>query len=165
MNKTVCCGDVLGSVENYKYGLGTYVKGKDIIASVFGKIKISKDKTNDGLKPTINVIHWKEPQIIPKLMDIVICKILKINTRFAQAEIISIGSKALLQTFIAVIRTQDVRQLEIDSIEMWKCFRVGDIIRAQIVCSFYFCRHFFFTQFRNYFKQNKHTHTHTHTKH
>ncbi|CAG9467428.1 unnamed protein product [Pedinophyceae sp. YPF-701] len=51
----------------------------------------------------------------------------------ANCDIVCIGQQALKQTFAGVIRQQDVRATEIDKVEMAKCYRPGDIVRAEVL--------------------------------
>lgn len=119
-------GEKLGSSKSFKSGFGTYVNDKnEIIASISG-IKQQNNKE-------MSVKHWKNGDMIPNVNDIVIAKIIKIQQRFAQAEIICINDKPLLHFCIGIIREQDVRELDTDSVQIWKCFRPSDIIKAKII--------------------------------
>lgn len=121
-------GEKLGSAESFKPGFGTYCNDKnEIIASISG-IKHQNTKNNQ-----ISVKHWKNADNIPCVDDIVIAKIIKITQRFCQAEIICLNDKPLLHPCIGIIRQQDIRQLDTDSVQIWKCFRPSDIIKAKII--------------------------------
>jgi len=41
--------------------------------------------------------------------------------------------KVLAEPFSGIIKKQDVRATEIDKVEIVRCFRPGDIVRAEVV--------------------------------
>jgi len=57
----------------------------------------------------------------------------KVNPRFASVKILCIGDVPLANDFPAVIRQHDVRQTQVDEVEIYKCFRPGDIVRAEVI--------------------------------
>ncbi|KAL6068186.1 Exosome complex component CSL4, partial [Balamuthia mandrillaris] len=59
--------------------------------------------------------------------------VIRVNPRFASVDILCVGSKALKETFRGIIRTQDVRATEVDKVEIYKSFRPGDIVRAEVI--------------------------------
>jgi exosome complex component CSL4 len=56
-----------------------------------------------------------------------------VNPRFATVLILCVAEKVLSEPFQGIIRATDVRQTQVDQVEMYKCFRPGDIIRAEVV--------------------------------
>eukprot|EP00003_Mantamonas_plastica_P015388 TRINITY_DN2609_c1_g1_i4.p1 TRINITY_DN2609_c1_g1~~TRINITY_DN2609_c1_g1_i4.p1 ORF type:complete len:131 (-),score=16.61 TRINITY_DN2609_c1_g1_i4:51-443(-) len=56
-----------------------------------------------------------------------------VNKRYASADILCVGNRALKETFGGIIRFQDVRKTEIDKVVMYKAFRPGDVVRAQVL--------------------------------
>lgn len=64
------------------------------------------------------------------------------NPRQATVKILCIGDIPLANDFPAIIRQHDVRQTQTDEVEIYKCFRPGDIVRAEVVRFFLF---FFFS--------------------
>ena len=84
--------------------------------------------------PVMQVVRETgEHNIVPELGSTVICKVNKVSPRFANASILCVGEKAVKGTFPGLIRVQDVRETEIDKVEMYKCFRPGDIVRAEVI--------------------------------
>jgi len=134
-------GDRLGNVEDYMPGEGTYVRHQHIYASVLGVRQIiQKDDSNDGdgdvsmeQKPVISVINDRRPPTVPIIGDTVIGKVIRVNPRFASVSIMCVGDKALKETSSGIIRVQDVRATEADKVEIYKSFRPGDIVRAEII--------------------------------
>ena len=120
-------GEKLGTSQNGTSSLGTYCNDKkEVIATIAGM----KQQKNGN---KISIKHWKNADTIPAVNDIVIAKVSKITQRHAQAEIICINNKPLSHSCIGVIRQQDVRQIDTDSVQIWKAFRPNDIIRAKII--------------------------------
>eukprot|EP01084_Bolivina_argentea_P137004 241298_1 len=119
-------GENVGSSKTNESLFGTYCNDKnELIATISGI------KQQNGNK--IHIKHWKKADKIPAVNDIVIAKIIKITQRYAQAHIMCINDKPLFHSCIGIIRQQDVRELDIDTVQMWKCFRPSDIIKAKII--------------------------------
>lgn len=55
------------------------------------------------------------------------------NPRFCKVSILGVGSTALKEPFRGTIRKEDVRATEKDRVEIYKCFRPGDIVLAKVV--------------------------------
>ena len=47
--------------------------------------------------------------------------------------IVCVNGRALAQNFPGVIRAQDVRATEIDTVEIYSSFMPGDVVRAQVL--------------------------------
>jgi len=70
---------------------------------------------------------------IPEMGSIVTCRVLSINPNQAKCSINCIEDHVLRQPFRAILRKEDIRDTEKDKIEVWKCFRPGDIILAKVI--------------------------------
>jgi exosome complex component CSL4 len=57
----------------------------------------------------------------------------KVTTKFAKLQILTIGDIPLKSDFPAIIRQAEIRLTLVDSVELHKCFRPGDIVRAEVV--------------------------------
>jgi exosome complex component CSL4 len=125
-------GDLLGPLSIYTPGEGTYIRESSIYAAVAGfKKEISNGEEQ---KPTITVTRENErPSIVPALKSVVVGKVLKVNPRMATVSILVVGDKVLSEPFTGLIRPTDVRLTQIDQVELYKCFRPGDIVRAEVV--------------------------------
>ena len=145
-------GKLLGSVTDYHHGQGTYVYLNQIYASTKGAIKEIKG-SGEG-KPTITVGYTDANADIqregedqeqethigqPKVGQRVYARITRIEQYFAKAEILAIitdevSSKTfvLKTTFQGIIFREDARNYDHDSIDLYKCFRPGDIVKAKV---------------------------------
>ncbi|MCO5576561.1 hypothetical protein L7F22_030373 [Adiantum nelumboides] len=57
----------------------------------------------------------------------------KVMAKSALVDIVCVGSRAVKEKFSGILRQQDVRATEIDKVEMYNCFRPGDIIKAEVL--------------------------------
>lgn len=56
-----------------------------------------------------------------------------VNQRFCKCSIKCIGDIVLTRPYRGILRKEDVRAIDKDNIQMYKCFRPGDIILARVV--------------------------------
>eukprot|EP00128_Syssomonas_multiformis_P002645 Colp12_sorted_trinity150504_noHs@1333 len=129
--KIVVPGQRLGRADEYQPGPGTYKRFQHIYASAIGFDQVVPGEK--GTLPLIQVVQEKEAAPIPEIDSIVTCKVTVVNPRFAKVDIICVGVQPLKDTFRGMIRVQDVRATEKDKVEIYKCFRPGDIVRARVI--------------------------------
>ncbi|KAF2071196.1 hypothetical protein CYY_007482 [Polysphondylium violaceum] len=147
-------GQRLSKAVDYISLDGTYVHKGYIYSSVLGfqhivkrnlqETKENKDENNNNNSSSeesnikderdfITVSKEKDPGVVPEIGSIVTVQVLRTNPRLASVAILCVGTKALKETFNGIIRIQDVRATEIDKVEIYKSFRPGDIVLAQII--------------------------------
>lgn len=99
------------------------------------RAKSGEPSTTDGASflPVVQVARTKAHAVSPKPGDVVTVRCTRLSQRTAVCEILTVGQVALRQKFTGIIKLQDVRAFETDSTVMAKCFRPGDIIRAEVV--------------------------------
>ena len=73
--------------------------------------------------------------LVPRIGAVVTGRVVKVTPRLARVEILCVDGKALPEgaVFSGVIRAQDVRATLIDSVEMYKAYRPGDIVVASVL--------------------------------
>ena len=73
--------------------------------------------------------------MIPQINDIVMCRVTKMTTFLVRLDLISVNGIPLPASVLyqGVIKREDVRKVEIDSVVMYNCFRPTDIVRAHVV--------------------------------
>ncbi|XP_002733935.1 exosome complex component CSL4-like [Saccoglossus kowalevskii] len=123
-------GDRLGRCEHYASGNGTYVRQQCIYSSLAGFVH---EQENDDKLPILNVTREEQHTVIPEVGSIVTAKVTNINPRFCKCTILCVEDSPLKDKFRGMIRKDDVRATEKDRIEMYKCFRPGDIILAKVL--------------------------------
>jgi exosome complex RNA-binding protein Csl4 len=112
-------------------------------------------------QPFLHIESSKPPSRLPAVGDVVTCRVTKINARFASVEILvlhptlssvvdpsasAVGAASLLSAPAAVaescildeslagtIRQRDIRAFDVDSVELYKCFRPSDLVKAQVL--------------------------------
>lgn len=115
--------------KTYTSGQGTYERQGYIYSQLAGYVDIIE---KDGVK--IVAVHTAgEQTIVPAQGDIVTAQVYIISQQFAKCYIKCVGETVLRRPFRAVIRREDIRATEKDRIEVYKCFRPGDIILARVV--------------------------------
>ncbi|CAH1784657.1 unnamed protein product [Owenia fusiformis] len=110
-------------------GRGTYECNGQIYSSVAG-MQLKSDK--DG-KVHIEVQREMKQNVLPEIGMIVTAKVTNVNPRQCKCAIISVETTSLSDPFRGVIRSEDVRSTERDKVEMYKCFKPGDVILARVL--------------------------------
>lgn len=124
-------GQRLGPVAQLTAGHGTYIHKGAVYAALVGTKTLS---TGEG-KSTVSVSNAKttSSEQTPQIHSVVTGTILRITPRQAVMRIDVIGNVPCREPFQGVIRLQDVRATDIDKVRMFKCFRPGDVVRAQVI--------------------------------
>ncbi|XP_020288717.1 exosome complex component CSL4 [Pseudomyrmex gracilis] len=110
-------------------GPGTYEQQGYIYSKLAGVVKLT---TNDKTC-TIEVRGITEQSIVPAPGDIVTAMVTLVNHRFCKCSIKCVGDIVLTRPYRGILRKEDVKALEKDKIEMYKCYRPGDIILARVM--------------------------------
>uniref|UniRef100_A0A0L8FLV0 Exosome complex component CSL4 C-terminal domain-containing protein n=1 Tax=Octopus bimaculoides TaxID=37653 RepID=A0A0L8FLV0_OCTBM len=110
-------------------GNGTYIRNGYIYSSLAGFLhtETTEDKT------LVEVCTTKTENIVPSVDALVTAKITNVNPRFCKCSIMNVGKIRLRESFRGMIRKEDVKATEKDKVEMYQCFRPGDIIVAKVV--------------------------------
>ncbi|XP_063237940.1 exosome complex component CSL4 [Bacillus rossius redtenbacheri] len=110
-------------------GCGTYERQGYIYSTLAGMVKVAKQD-----KVSVIEVHTSNDQsIVPAPGDIVTAKVTVVGQRFCKCMIKCIGNTVLTRPYRGMLRKEDVRATEKDSVEMIKCFRPGDIILARVL--------------------------------
>ena len=130
-------GDRLGSVERLSQGPGTYEKGGGIYSELVGEVRL--ERTAEGAdsaaqtKPVVSVVGKYSLNVVPSVGSVVMTRVLNVSERQAKVSIISVGTTVLQEPLSGVIRKEDVRAVEKDSVDVFASFRPGDVVRARVV--------------------------------
>lgn len=133
--RIVTPGEKIGDVGQFGMGHGVCEHNGVLIATLVGKLMQDASKKEDD-KPVLRVASFKHPDGIVPLPDIgskVTAKIIKVTPRAAHVEILVVDKQPLKEFFKGMIRQQDVRQSEIDRVEIYKCFAPGDVVMAEVI--------------------------------
>jgi exosome complex component CSL4 len=142
IGSVVVPGDKLGLASEFESGDGTYVRGLEIFAAVVGTVKsgpqASSSDASASSDSSKNVVlsvesSQSKPTIVPKEKSVVLAQVVKITPRFAQVAIVSVDNVTLSDYFPGTIRVNDVQVAQPEQVEIYKCFRPGDLVRAEVI--------------------------------
>ncbi|KAL6776215.1 CSL4 [Auxenochlorella protothecoides x Auxenochlorella symbiontica] len=150
MTETCTPGQRLGLVTEFEPGAGTYVAGSFVCASLVGiQRTVPVEETADKQRlPRLEVSRSTRPDPVPSPGDVVTARITRLTPRLALADILCVGEHPCAQRYSGVVRIQDVRATEIDSVRLPAAFRPGDLIRAEVL-SLGDARSYFLTTAKN----------------
>ncbi|KAF1957985.1 hypothetical protein CC80DRAFT_37893 [Byssothecium circinans] len=151
-------GTLLGPSSKYLPGPGTHIHDSQIYASIAGPVASSTPRappstntttststTNSKPKllPLLSISRSATPPspspssipttILPEVESIVLARITRLTPRFANAEILVVSDTVCREPFSSIIRREDIRATEKDKVKMEESFRVGDLVRAQVI--------------------------------
>ena len=126
-------GDYLGDVSRFAQGLGTYEKGGGIYSELVGEVKIDNGEADARRDGVISVTGKYSLAAVPTVGSVVMTRVLNISERQAKVLILSVGTRLLQEPLSGVIRREEVRAVEKDSVDIFSSFRPGDIVRARVV--------------------------------
>ncbi len=133
-DEIVVPGDVLGLISNFEPGTGCCTRGGKIYSLFVGKVSISSNSSKNEDKPTISVHSSKSiHKNVPVIGSVVLCKVTNINERQAKVLILHINGVAVQEPFHGILRREDIRAMEKDSINVFQSFRPRDIVRARVI--------------------------------
>ena len=78
-------------------------------------------------------MYESEGESIPKSGSLVNARVISINPRSCKVLIIGVEDTYLKHTFRGIVRKEDIRAFQKDQVEIHKCYRSGDIIRARVL--------------------------------
>ena len=143
---------ICATEDQYVSGVGTYSLHGYIYSSLAGKLKLvpkaieSDDKNKNGNKQDQSIsvankykdvisieVHapGQDQTVVPSVGDIVTCKVVSVNPRFAKLLIECVNETPLKDNFRCQLRKEDVRSHDKDRVEMYKCFRPADVVLAR----------------------------------
>jgi len=129
----VCPGHRLGDAKSMVGGPGTYELDGCLYASIVGQRLDRKGRPGQPSSVEVVGVEKQSAHVVPAIHDIVTAKVMKVNERVATVDILLVGSRLLKENYSGSIKKRDVRKFEVDSVEMYRMFRPGDIIRAQVI--------------------------------
>ncbi|KAL8139528.1 hypothetical protein V2J09_005549 [Rumex salicifolius] len=126
-------GDVLGKASELRPGKGAYVEPHSnlVYASLTGcRSIVSPHPDSTDKRPIVEITGHKAHGAVPEPGCTVLARIKRVSPKIANADIMCVGPKALREKFTGIIRQQDVRETQIDKVDMHASFHAGDTVRA-----------------------------------
>jgi len=140
---------ICAAEDHYQPGMGTYVLHGYIYSSLVGHLRLISSPAGQAEEKITVQVDARErggagpilgpdapssgSLLVPKLGDVVTCRVLSVNPRFAKMQILCVHQTVLKDAFRCQLRKEDVRANEKDRVEMYKCFRPTDIVLARVL--------------------------------
>lgn len=124
-------GQILGKIsEKIIPGAGVTIKGTKYISLLRGKAYISNPNPQNLQTISIETTNKTTPGI--NLNDEVLARVQKIKQETVFVNVICVNNNPISIELEGVIKRKDVREKEVDKIEMEECFIPGDIVKAYV---------------------------------
>jgi len=123
--RVVSPGEQLGVIEEFLAGPGTFVENGEIYSSETGILQLDIRRREVLVKP---VTH--RPQI-PRVGDIVVGKVVSTSDKTLSVMINEINDQKTEGELTGIMHVSDIARGYVKSVN--DAFRVGDIIRAQVI--------------------------------
>lgn len=131
MNAIVLPGDSVGDIHSYECGSGVVVDGSVIRATIIGSVVKEKQKIN--VVPVRLNKDTSVEDVVLDVGDVVLARVTRINVNQVNVNIISVGEVMLRESPKAIIRRENMRLSETDTLVTHECFRPGDIVRGIVI--------------------------------
>ncbi|KAF2196164.1 hypothetical protein GQ43DRAFT_485171 [Delitschia confertaspora ATCC 74209] len=153
-------GQFLGSASQYAPGPGTHIHDSNVYASIAGPVITSKRHVDSQSQPSkpktkptppLPLLTIQRPtqnesvlgilgtgngggsNILPEVESVVLARVTRLGQRFATLEILVVGDTVCREGFQGLVRREDVRATEKDRVKIEEAFRVGDLVRGQVI--------------------------------
>ena len=129
-------GDVAEPDPQHAFTLGDGVYRDDdgcIRASLVGTCVRKQQDASTEVSISSTSSFGSAIERIIAIGDIVHAQVQKIGMNQAQVEIFAVGDVVLKNFTRGLIRREDMKLMEVDSLVIRDCFRPGDIVRAQVI--------------------------------
>ncbi len=122
--ESVVPGDYLCAGEESRGGPGTVPRDGGLYATLAGRVR--RDKTG------VCVTGSRE-LCVPAVGSVVVGKVENVTERQAKLTLLSVNGRGLQCPLHGILRREDVRAVERDSVDLFHSVRPGDIVRARVI--------------------------------
>lgn len=138
IGSTVAPGDRLGSLRSVKSGIGTFVKGGNVYASLLGTLKL----TENAEQPPVAQVQGSKPIAALQTLtvgQVTIGRVLRITSMQAFLEILATTSVMTGETILlkepqqGAIRREDVRTGASEQVKINESFLPGDLVVCRVL--------------------------------
>ncbi|XP_075246777.1 exosome complex component CSL4-like [Convolutriloba macropyga] len=138
-------GEKICSVTEGDAGEGVFQRDGSIYSSLTGVQHIIERKESvdgESLPPLIQVIPSTRTvrTSVPEIGQVVVCRVTSTNSRLCKCDIIGVEGRFLPTSpalngspYHGFIRKEDIRATNKDRVEVFKCYRPGDIVLAKVL--------------------------------
>lgn len=137
-------GQALGLLKKYSAGPGTHAQDGQIYASLAGAPAVDGATNPATLSiprllplptsshvPSINISN---KNTLPRVGSIVLGKVTRCLIKQVNVAILVVDEQVCADEWSGVVRREDVRATEKEKVVIGEGFRVGDLIRGEVVC-------------------------------
>lgn len=130
-------GDRIADSRDSVPGPGTYVDADGAVcACVVGTVR--RAPSGGDARQSVVSVELRgsvRAPLMPEVGEIIVCKVVRINPRVANVDIVCTagGAVVLQESCSGIIRKEDVREFDKDSVEMFKSMRPGDVVNARVL--------------------------------
>lgn len=119
-----------GSSAHVSGGRGTYSTQDGVFASVVGRVVTS----DEGKRVEVVSSCSEKSEVLPSVGSQVTGRVTKVTTKLCEIAILVVGEQPVRGTnsFKGILRKENVRAFEVDQIDIFDCFRFGDIVVANV---------------------------------
>jgi exosome complex component CSL4 len=125
-SSVVAIGDLLGVVEEFIPGAGTYEVNGKIYSTFIGYKKIDRQKLEVSVQPL-----KKKEIITPQVGDLVIAEVVFARKQSALLRIFKVHTHYLFDTFDGILHVSNMSQTYLDKVD--DAYKQTDIVRAKVV--------------------------------
>ncbi|CAF4838554.1 exosome complex component CSL4 [Pieris napi] len=112
-------------------GAGTYELDGYIYTYLAGILKTQYDEVKKA--NILSIESPKSPSVLPQMGDIATARVIAVNSRLVQCQILCVGPTVLARPYRGILKKEDIRDMDKDRIDPYKCFRPGDVILARVL--------------------------------
>jgi len=118
-------GDMLGVIEEFEPGPGTYVEEGTIYSLTIGRALM------DVLNKKVSVYPRIRASGVPRVGSIIVGQVLEAQSKQAVVRIFQVGNRVLSGFFSGLLHISDVSPRYVES--MYDVCKAGDIVRAKVI--------------------------------
>ena len=140
-------GEKICSTSEGEPGEGVFERDGSIYASLTGfQVIIERKESGEGgdsSPPLIQVVPSRQTvrTSVPEIGQVVVCRVTSVNSRSCKCDIIGIEGRFLPTSpalssaapYHGFVKKEDIRATDKDRVELYKCYRPGDVILAKVL--------------------------------
>ncbi|KAJ1512694.1 Exosome complex component CSL4 [Coelomomyces lativittatus] len=112
-------------------GPGTYVHDHEVYASLLGIYHPPSSNTLPKFRPYVQGFQGRS--VLPTIGSQITGQVKRMNTKLAILAIRMVESVPVKEEFEGILKIENVRSSETSQLQMYDCFRPGDIVRADVL--------------------------------
>ena len=123
-------GDCVGPSTRHSPGKGVYNRGNTFYASLCGRITLKSESSGTHI---VSVESCCRSVVVPEKGSVVLCKVVSVTQSYAKVLILSVNNLPLLEHLKGIIRKEEIRSTEKDTVNVFMSYHPRDIVRARVL--------------------------------